>query len=82
MNKQIEIMAKVRMVEIYIGTGTDFGTWGTEYVEIPRDTPDKEIASVAINQAKIDFQDTEYVFIGIYSIMSLDDSDEFIEDCE
>ena len=44
-----------RVVEMYVGEGTEFGTWSTEYVEIPRDTPDNEIELKAINQAKEDF---------------------------
>ena len=67
-----------RVVEMYIGEGTDFGTWQTEYVEIPRITPDDQIELVATNQAKEDFRDN-YVFVGVYSIPSLDDSDEIME---
>jgi hypothetical protein len=68
-----------RNVEVYIGEGGDYGTWGTEYVEIPRETPENEIEALAINQAKIDYLSREYAFIGIYSIPSLDDSDEMYE---
>ena len=67
-----------RVVEMYVGKGTEFGTWSTEYVEIPRDTPDNEIELKAINQAKEDFR-YNFVFVGVYSIPSLEDSDEIME---
>ena len=65
---------KTRLVEMYIGIGSDFGTWGTEYVEIPIDTPDDKINEVAMNVAKEDF--TGYQFVGIYSVPSLDELDD------
>jgi|TARA_R110000822_G_scaffold134760_1_gene272451 hypothetical protein len=66
-----------RNIEVYIGIGSDFGTWSTEYVEIPRDTPEDQIESVAIDQAKSEI--AEYMFIGIYAIPSLEESDEMME---
>jgi len=69
-----------RVVELYIGEGSDFGTWRTDYVEIPRDTPDDNISDIALAQGKIDFGQSEgYMFSGIYSIPSLEDSDEIME---
>lgn len=62
---------------MFIGVGSDFGTWSTEYVEIPRDTSDDMLTLVATNQAKEDFD--EFVFVGVYSIPSLKDSDEIME---
>ena len=71
-----------RVVEMYIGEGDgDFGTWGTEYVEIPRDTPDNKIKELAIEQAKEDFTKKGYgfIFVGVYCIPPLEDSDEIME---
>ena len=69
-----------RVVEMYIGTGTDNGTWRTDYVEIPRDTPDTEIEQASIRQGRVDFSsEPSHVFLGIYSIPSLEDSDEIME---
>ena len=69
-----------RVVEMYVGWGfhgIDSGTWETEYVEIPRDTPECQVRERAIAQAKEDFSD--FVFVGIYSIPDLNESDEMIE---
>jgi hypothetical protein len=69
-----------RAVEMYIGFGSDFGTWSTEYVEIPRDTPDDDIERVAVEQAKIDFGGGDgFVFTDLYAIPTLEDSDETME---
>ena len=58
---------------MYIGVGTDFGTWGTEYVDIPIDTPDDKIEEVAIAKVKEDGVVDNFVFCGVYCIPSLDD---------
>jgi len=69
-----------RVVEMYIGTGTDYGTWSTEYVEIPRDTFSEEIERVASEQARIDFRKfDDYMFSGVYSIPTIEESDEIME---
>ena len=69
-----------RVVEMYIGEGSDFGTWRTEYVEIDRDAPESQIERLALAQGKIDFGQNEgYMFSGVYSIPSLEDSDEIME---
>jgi hypothetical protein len=68
-----------RVVEMYIGTGTDKGTWRTDYVEILRDTPEQDIEKASIVQARIDFtSEVDFVFLGLYNIPSLDDSDEIM----
>ena len=64
---------KTRAVEMYIGIGTDFGTWSTEYVDIPIDTPDDKIEEVAIAKEKEDGVVDNFVFCGVYCIPSLDD---------
>lgn len=62
---------KTRKIEMYIGEGSDFGTWGTEYVDIPIDTPDEKIEQVAKDAVNKSFDD--YCFCGVYAIPDLDD---------
>ena len=68
---------KERPIEMYIGEGSDFGTWSTEYVDIPIDTPEDKIEEVAIKKARNVFDD--FVFVGVYSIMPLEELDEFYD---
>jgi len=69
-----------RVVELYIGEGSDNGTWRTDYVEIDRDAPESQIERLALAQGEIDFGQSEgYMFSGIYCIPSLEDSDEIME---
>ena len=73
-----EDVSQTRSIEVYIGYGSDSGTWLTEYVDIPLDTPDDKIESVAIDVAKSQFRDT--AFIGLYSIPeSMGDTDEYYQ---
>jgi hypothetical protein len=65
---------KTRNIEMYIGEGSDFGTWGTEYVEIPWDTPIDKIEEVAIKTLKNCELSDDFQFCGVYSIPELDDS--------
>lgn len=62
---------KVRNIEMYIGEGSDFGTWGTEYVEIPADTPNDKIEEVAKDAVDKSFDG--YCFCGVYAIPDLTD---------
>ena len=62
---------KTRPIEMYIGEGSDFGTWHTEYVDIPIDTPEDKIEQVAKDKAREVFSD--FVFIGVYSIVPLEE---------
>jgi len=73
--------SKVRPVEMYIGisNGSDFGTWYTDYVEIPIDTPENLINDVAIEVAKKHL--SNIAFVGVYSIMPLEDVDEYYDWC-
>jgi len=66
-----------RNVEVYIGYGSDNGTWITDYVEIPRNTPEDKIESVAIDQGKSEHEG--FIFVGIYAIPSLEESDEMLD---
>ena len=62
---------KTRMIEMYIGYGSDFGTWETDYVDIPLDTPDDKIEEVAKDVIIEDRKDI--AFTGVYAIPSLED---------
>jgi hypothetical protein len=62
---------KTRAIEMYIGEGTDFGTWGTEYVDIPIDTPEDKIEEAGKNVLRN--EGFEFVFAGVYCIPPLDD---------
>ena len=64
---------KTRHIEMYVGTGGDFGTWFTDYIEIPADTPDDKIETVAKDVARTEFACDNFVFCGVYSIPELDD---------
>ena len=57
---------------MYIGEGSDFGTWFTKYVEIPADTPNKEISNVATETLR-NGPNYNFVFCGVYAIPDLDD---------
>ena len=60
-----------RAIEVYLGVGTDFGTWGTEYVDIPADTPEDKIEQAARDAARA--EGYEFVFCGVYCIPPMDD---------
>lgn len=62
---------KTRAIEMYIGIGSDFGTWGTEYVDIPEDTPEDDIEVVGRN--KLRAEGFDFIFAGVYCIPPLDD---------
>ena len=77
--------SKVRPIEMYIGINNsgDCGSWYTDYVEIPIETPENEIEKVANEQAMTDFIEVENLtFVGIYCIMPLEEIDEYYEFCE
>jgi len=65
-----------RLIEVYIGTGSDNGTWDTDYVEIPADTPDEKIEQVAIDTSKalLQEQGTDYMFVGVYNIPPIEEA--------
>lgn len=62
---------KTRAIEVYLGYGSDHGTWTTEYVDIPEDTPEEKIEQAAKDAARAEGH--EFVFCGVYAIPSLDD---------
>ena len=68
---------KTRPIEMYVGTGSDSGTWSTDYVHIPIDTPEDKIEEVAKDCAREKFKDIDFVFIGIYSIVPFEEIDDW-----
>jgi len=63
-------MLKMRQIEMYINY-TDH-TWGTEMVEIPADTPEKDIEQTATNMMMINICKNsslvDVAFVGVYHI--------------
>jgi hypothetical protein len=62
---------KTRSVEYYrcwAGNGGDRGTWDTDFIDIPADTPEDQIeAAVRAAAAKIKWRDNEPpVLVGLY----------------
>ena len=66
-----------RKIELYFGFGDDSGTWSTDYVDIPYDTPEEKIGEVA---SEIGRNGGGYVFVGVYAIPGLDDEINAFED--
>jgi len=65
---------KKRAIEVYLGytsNDSDYGTWTTEYVDIPEDTPEDKIEEVARDSARAEGH--KFIFCGIYCIPELDD---------
>lgn len=56
---------------MFIGIGSDYGTWGTEYVDIPIDTPEDDIEEVGRNALRN--EGYEFTIAGVYHIPSLDE---------
>lgn len=73
---------KTRVIEMYIGVGSDFGTWSTEYVDIPIDTPEEKIEEVARIKIMEDELAEDFMFCGVYSIPSLDDPENDVDECD
>ena len=65
---------ETRSIEMYIGTGTTLstGNWHTDFVEIPVNTPERDIADVSGETLRARTGE-DFIFCGIYSIPSLDD---------
>ena len=77
--------SKIRPIEMYIGTHNngDYGSWHTDYVEIPIDTPESDIEKVSKAKAMDDFIEVENLtFVGVYFIMPLEEVDEYYEFCD
>ena len=70
---------ETRPIEMYYGYsyGGDSGSWETDYVDIPIDTPEEEIEQVAKEIAKNEYQGDDLAFVGVYHIVPLDEIDDF-----
>jgi len=66
---------KTRVVEMFIGVGTDSGSWFTDFVNIPIDTPEEKIEEVAkdVLKAELAQNDMSCVICGVYSVPLLDE---------
>jgi len=69
------IATKERLVEMYIGKQN--GTWYTDYVGIPLDTPQNLIEKVAMEVAIKCYEKEEPAFIGLYNITEMSDEEGF-----
>jgi hypothetical protein len=66
---------ETRTIEYYRLWGGDHGTWDTDFVEIPADTPEEHIEeAVQSAVSEIDWKDEVPVITGIYNIPEADDS--------
>lgn len=70
---------KMRQIEYYrlwAGSNGDSGTWDTDYVDIPIDTPEDKIKEAVKEAARrIEWRDEVPVACGVYAIPDLDDDD-------
>jgi hypothetical protein len=73
-------MSKMRTVEYYRlwpGNGGDSGTWDTDFIRIPADTPDNKLCA-AIRKAaqRIPWREEAPVLVGLYCAMEDEMEDE------
>ena len=61
-------------IEMYVGYLDH--TWQIVNVEIPDDTPENEIDTVAETKLEEQFKETEIAFVGVYHIWEVEESDE------
>lgn len=77
--------SKVRPIEMFFAIpngGGDCGSWYTDYVEIPIDTPDDKIEAVSKNVAIDTYKGEETLaFTGVYFIMPIEEVDEYYDYC-
>ena len=70
---------KTRQIEYYrlwSGNGGDSGTWDTDFVAIPANTPDDKIAeAVEMAVSKIKWRDEPPIVTGVYSVADPDEED-------
>lgn len=71
---------KTRPIEYYrlwAGNSGDSGTWDTDIIDIPADTPDDKIEeAVKDAAAKIRWREEPPVLVGIYSVPEQEEGDE------
>ena len=74
---------QTRRVEYYRLWGGDSGTWDTDYIDIPADTPD-DMVDKAIRKAAetVQWRDEPPVIVGYYSAACEDEEDVFDADDE
>jgi len=71
---------RIRQIEYYRlwpGNGGDSGTWDTDFVAIPAETPDERIeGAVQKAVAKIKWRDEPPILTGVYSAPELEEEEE------
>lgn len=71
---------KTRQIEyfrLWPGSSGDSGTWDTDIIDIPANTPDEKIeAAVQEAAAKIRWREEPPVIVGIYSVPEQEEGDE------
>ena len=71
---------KTRQIEYYRLWGSDSGSWDTQFIDIPADTPDDKIDDAVQEAAKQLFKDNcgarKPVIVGIYSIPPMEEEEE------
>lgn len=64
-------MAKMKEVEYFRcwpGNSGDSGTWDTDYIEIPEDTPDDQLDAAVIAAAQnVEWREEPPVIVGFFS---------------
>ncbi len=70
---------RTRSIEYYrcwAGNSGDSGTWDTDFVTIPADTPDDQIDRVVREAVeKIQWRNEPPVLVGVYSVPPIEDDD-------
>ena len=78
--RKTQMPKKTREIEYYRlwpGGSGDSGTWDTDFVEIPADTPEDEIAEAVEKAAsKIQWRDQPPILTGVYSAPQPEEEDE------
>ena len=57
---------KLLQVELGVAFGGDNGSWTTDFVDIPRNTPEKDIEEVAIDQYRTEHPGEEIAHLWLY----------------
>ena len=71
-----------RPVEMYLArpwptvVGGDTGEWWTDFVNIPINTPEDQIAAVAEGVLMEEIEDDDIAFVGVFNIQSLEELDD------
>lgn len=78
---------KTRQIEMYVGisNGDSAGSWTTDYVDIPADTPEakiKRVAEAAFRMALVKAGTDNVAFVGVYSTPDVEEDEETCRKCK